>query len=99
MKYDKLMDKWLISPPSSEPIDVVENVLIHYFGNDCLKNKARSSHQYRINDIRPADLPQFAPYGYLSVPVKDGQRVIKVYLQKIAKAVKHIESLEGLEDE
>ncbi len=99
MKYDKLIERWLTAPPSYESKDTVEKVLVHYFGEDCLKSKAASSHQYKVKDSRLAGLPPFAPYGYLSVPVCGGQRVVKVYLRQIAQAVRHIESLEDSSNE
>lgn len=102
MKYELLIEKWLSNPPANESSDVVESVLVHYFGVECLKSKAGSSHQYRIKDLRLADLTQFAPFGYLSVPISGGQKVKKVYLKQIAQAVKYIEylkSLKGSSDE
>ena len=95
MEYNELIDKWLIATPATESADLVKKLLVHYFGEECVKSKAASSHQLRIKDTRLANLPAFAPFGYLSVPISGGQRVKKPYLKLIASAIKYIKELEA----
>jgi len=94
MDYDKLIGRWSSRPPGTESADRVEALLIHYFGGAALNRGAGSSHQYQIKDARLAGVPGFGIGGHLVIPVSGGQRVKKVYLRRIALAVKRTKQAE-----
>lgn len=98
MNDKQLIDKWLNNTPSDESADTVERILVKYFGPDSVK-KCGSSHQYRVKHSALVDLSNFGIGGYLSVPVKNGQRVKGFYLKNIARTVKRLEEVAKGEEE
>jgi len=91
MKDAELIDKWLRNTPDYEAVKVVRGVLVRAFGKDAICKKTGDSHQLRVKHPALANLPGFEPFGYLSVPVKDGQQIKGYYLRRIAQAIKRLE--------
>lgn len=95
MKDTALVEKWLNDTPAFEAVEVVESLLLRYFGEDAQCKKTGDSHQLRIKHPLLANLPGYGQYGHLSIPVKNGQWVKGYYLRRIAQGIKRLQEAEG----
>ena len=93
MRDDLLIQKWLSDTPAYESVRVVRGVLVRAFGEDAICKRSGDSHQFRVKHHVLAGLPGFGPFGYVSIPVANGQRVKGYYLRQIAIAIRHLEEL------
>lgn len=98
MKDEHLIEKWLMSTPGDEAVDVVKGVLAHHFGEDAIRRKTGDSHQLRIKHPALANMPGFGSFGYLSIPVSKGQKVKGYYLRRIAQAIRRLEEAANEEE-
>lgn len=90
MGDEDLIEKWYSNTPGDESADTVERLLVKYFGRSSVSRKRGGSHQLRIKHQGLADLPGFGIGGHLSIPIKGGSRVKKLYLKRIAQAIKRL---------
>lgn len=94
-KRDRLLTKWRDNPPTDAPVDEVEAVINYFFSGSRVKGRP-GSHNLIIRDDRLKDKGEFGPLGRLEIPVKGGQKVKGIYLQKLAQA---IDILQGAREE
>ena len=94
-KTDKRVQKWLDDPPVDAPFEQVEAVLKRYFQNGI---RRKGSH-ITVTDKRLIGMMEFGLSGDFQICVRGGQRVIQVYLKRLANAVQIINSLENSEHE
>ncbi len=95
-RAEKRLQKWLDNPPKDAPVDEVRAVLDRHFHG---KIRSASGSHIVVADERLAHYSGFEPFGEFAIPVKGGQRVKGYYLQRLARAVKIAEELEGADDE
>ncbi len=88
-RRERKIQSWLENPPTDAPVDEVEAVVKYYFPQSRLPNR-RGSHNIVIEDDRLKGFGDFGPLGQLQIPVKGGQKVKGVYLQKLAEAIEVI---------
>lgn len=92
-KREKKLKKWEENPPKEAPIDEV-NAIIEYHFPGILDNKKRGSHSVRIKNKALIGKQNFGPDGGFDVPIKGGQKVKGIYLQKLAIAIKILQEIE-----
>ncbi len=86
-KHKKLLKK-LKSKPKEMSRDEVINILEKYNFNLDFK---RGSHIV-VQHEKLKNLPGYTPLGELTIPVRNGRYVIRVYLIRIINAIEIIES-------
>lgn len=85
-KRDKLLEKWRNNTPKEAPVSEVEAVVNYYFRDSRVKGR-RGSHNIVVKDERFKGIGEFGALGRLEIPVKSGQKIKGIYLQKIVRAI------------
>lgn len=96
-KRDKLLERWRTNTPRDAPIDEVEGVIDYFFGDSRAKGR-RGSHIV-IRDDRLRNKGEFGPLGRIEIPVKGGQRVKGIYLERLIRAIDILKELGEQSDE
>lgn len=90
-KRDKLLKNWKTNTPTTAKRSEVESILDIYFpGEYSLDGGSHivvESEQLKL-------LQSTSPYGILTIPLKSGRHVKRVYLKKLIKVIEEIQQLE-----
>jgi hypothetical protein len=91
-KAQKLFDQWADNIPREARLQDVKTFLNYYF-SDMWKQQKSSHIVVRCEALK--NISDYKPYGEISVPVKDGQKVKGFYIKRLVKAVRDLSEIGG----
>ena len=91
-KLSKLLNKWKTNTPTQAKRSEVESILKRYFPGEY---SLEGGSHIVVESERLKQLKSTSPYGILTIPLKSGRSVKKVYLKKIIAVIEDIQQLEG----
>lgn len=92
-KRDKLLSNWKTNTPTTAKRTEVESLLEIYFPGEYSLDGG--SHIV-VESKRLKQLQSTAPYGILTIPLKSGRHVKRVYLKKLIEVIEEIQQLERM---
>ena len=92
-KAQKLFDKWSENIPKEVRIQEVKTLLNTYF-EDQWDHDGTSHIVVRCEKLKT--LPDYKPFGEISVPVKGGQKVKGYYIRTLIKAINDLREGENI---
>jgi len=92
-KAEKLFDRWSENLPKEARIQEVKTLLNTYFEGQW-DHDGTSHIVVRCEKLKA--LPDYQPFGEISVPVKGGQKVKGYYIRSLIKAIKDLQESEEI---